>query len=167
MSLEKLLIELKARGNFGHAGRPGKHGGSAPRGGGGSSVPSTSGEQEVGPQFDRVKFTIAAAMDLEDGGDTNSAAKLYSNAVETANASGVNIKKAMDEARAGQKRAYQNTLSQFDVESGGTGKLSVFDPKFKRIISETERAKYLKKGYLKTNGREFELTEAGRTLINE
>lgn len=35
--LEDLMIELKARGNFGHAGRPGKHGGSAPKSGGGSS----------------------------------------------------------------------------------------------------------------------------------
>lgn len=33
MSLDELFSKLKARGNFGHAGRPGKRGGSLPKGG--------------------------------------------------------------------------------------------------------------------------------------
>lgn len=38
MSLNKLFVELKAQGNWGHAGRPGKRGGSLPKGGGGSGM---------------------------------------------------------------------------------------------------------------------------------
>lgn len=36
--LNKVFDKLKARGNFGHAGRPGKRGGSAPRSGGGGGI---------------------------------------------------------------------------------------------------------------------------------
>lgn len=37
MSLDDLMVELKARGNFGHKGRPGKRGGSLSKSGNGSS----------------------------------------------------------------------------------------------------------------------------------
>lgn len=37
MSLDKLFSELKSQGFHGHAGRPGKRGGSLPKGGGGIS----------------------------------------------------------------------------------------------------------------------------------
>lgn len=41
MSLDKLFSELKSQGFHGHAGRPGKRGGSLPKGGG-SSAPVVS-----------------------------------------------------------------------------------------------------------------------------
>lgn len=43
MSFDNLLEQLKARGNFGHAGRPGKIGGSAPVGGAGGSTTRREG----------------------------------------------------------------------------------------------------------------------------
>lgn len=47
MSIGDLFSKLKARGNFGHAGRPGKRGGSLPKGGGGS-FDSPAGKVKVG-----------------------------------------------------------------------------------------------------------------------
>lgn len=59
MSYDNLLESLKARGNFGHAGRPGKIGGSVPGQGGGGLAALQS---KYGAEFDKAVHRARAAI---------------------------------------------------------------------------------------------------------
>jgi hypothetical protein len=157
--LKQTLKGGAGSGHRGHDGRPGKRGGSSPGGGGGA----TSGDG-----FNNTVVALQSALYAADGDDYDGSQKLFNVGVDFAQKNGVDMSAAYEKAREGLKGFYKDKLTALSGVADAEGKISVFDPTFKKEIGMSDRKAFLKKGYLDSAGvRHYRITGAGKKVMEE